>query len=680
MGTEAAPTYHPSAQPSNQPSDSSRLFRVGAAIKKSVTLLMSRQAFDGHWVGELQGDTILESEYILLLAFLGREEEEKTTRIASYILSQQLPNGGWNNYPEGPPDLSVSVKAYFALKLTGHDPQSDYMVRARELILSLGGAARCNSFTKFYLALLGQFPYENCPAVPPEMMFLRRWAYFNIYAMSSWTRTIVIPLSIFYAFKPIRTLPVDKGIRELFLESPEKILWPHPPTRWPFTWTNFFLGLDYLIKKLGRWEPRWLRARAVEHAKNWMLERFSDSDGLGAIFPPMIYTVISLRCLGYADDSEEMKWALRQLEDLMIEDGDTIRLQPCFSPVWDTALTLIALADGGVSSEAAAVSKGIRWLLDREVHRPGDWSITNPNLEPAGWFFEYRNGFYPDTDDTAMVLMALARSKSEIRSTKLETNPKHEIQNQTSPMQRGLRWLLEMQNDDGGWAAFDRNINRELLTKVPFADHNAMLDPSCPDITGRVLEALGHFGYSVGQRAVDRAVAFIEKNQNSDGAWIGRWGVNYIYGTWQVLAGLARIGFDMNHPMVRRAVAWLKSVQQPAGGWGETCRSYDDPTLAGKGTPTASQTAWALLGLIAVGEAQSDEVEAGIDFLLRTQRLDGGWDEEPFTGTGFPKVFYLKYHMYSLYFPLMAMARYRAKAEMCNPKSETSTKSTLLAT
>ncbi|HEV2947805.1 MAG TPA: prenyltransferase/squalene oxidase repeat-containing protein, partial [Gemmataceae bacterium] len=371
---------------------------------------------------------------------------------------------------------------------------------------------------------------------------------------------------------------------------------------------------------------------------------------------------------------------------LMIEDGDTIRLQPCFSPVWDTALTLIALADGGVSSEAAAVSKGVRWLLDREVRWPGDWSITNSHLEPGGWFFEYRNGFYPDTDDTAMVLMALARSvgwaessRPTRPSTHIPTDPfsvgLEDSAHPTAPaIQRGLTWLLGMQNDDGGWAAFDRNINRELLTKVPFADHNAMLDPSCPDITGRVLEALGHFGYRVGNAAVDCAVAFIEKTQNQDGAWIGRWGVNYIYGTWQVLAGLARIGFDMNHPVVRRAVAWLKSVQQPGGGWGETCRSYDDPTLAGKGTPTASQTAWALLGLIAAGEACSDEVEAGIDFLQRTQREDGGWEEEPFTGTGFPKVFYLKYHMYSLYFPLMALARFLCKSEVPNPKAETNSK------
>ena len=643
MGSQAVSSPKRLSPDSDLQNDSPQFQPTLTAIERTVSLLLARQAFDGHWVGELEGDTILESEYILLLAFLGREREPQVSKIAGYVLSKQMPEGGWNNYPEGPADLSVSVKAYFALKLAGHDPRADYMVRARELIRSLGGAAGCNSFTKFYLALLGQFPYANCPAVPPEMTFLPRWSYFNIYAMSSWTRTIVIPLSIFYAFKPVRHLPEELGIRELFLEPPEKSLWPHPPTRQLFSWTNFFLGLDFLVKRLGRWEPLWLRKRAVNRAKDWMLERFADSDGLGAIFPPMIYTVISLRCLGYADDSSEMQWALQQLEDLMIEDGDTIRLQPCFSPVWDTALTLIALADCEVSSETAAVAKGVRWLLEREVRRPGDWSLTNPGLEPGGWFFEYRNGFYPDTDDTAMVLMALARSGL----TKIPA------------IERGLTWLLGMQNDDGGWAAFDRNINHELLTKVPFADHNAMLDPSCPDITARVLEALGHFGYRVGQPPVDRAVAYLENTQTPDGTWIGRWGVNYIYGTWQVLAGLSKIGYDMRRPVVRRAVAWLKSVQQPGGGWGETCRSYDDPALAGKGRPTASQTAWALLGLLAASEVESVEVEAGVDYLLSTQRDDGSWHEEPFTGTGFPKVFYLKYHMYCLYFPLMALARYR---------------------
>jgi squalene-hopene/tetraprenyl-beta-curcumene cyclase len=606
--------------------------------------MLGLQAADGHWVGELQGDTILESEYVLLMAFFGREREERVVKAGRYILEQQLASGGWNNYPDGPAELSVSVKAYFALKLAGHDVNAGYMRRARELIRSLGGAARCNSFTKFYMALLGQFPYGNCPAVPPEMVFLPRWAYFNLYAMSSWTRTIVVPLSIVYAHKPVRRLPPELGIRELFIEPPETPLWPHPPARRLLTWTNFFLAVDWAIKRLDSPTLSFVRARAVARTAAWLQEHFTDSDGVGAIFPPIIYTIISLHCLGYGQDSREMCWALKQLDDLAIENDNTLRMQPCFSPVWDTALTLIALADAGV--DEPALERGARWLVDREVRRPGDWSLINRGLTPGGWFFEYRNGFYPDTDDTAMVLMALARTGHITTEAG------------AAAAQRGLRWLLGMQNPDGGWAAFDRGINRDVLTKIPFADHNAMLDPSCPDITARVLEALGHFGYRVGDAVVDRAVAFVHQTQERDGMWLGRWGVNYIYGTWQVLAGLRRIGFDMRRPLVRQAVAWLKRVQQSGGGWGETCRSYDDPRLAGQGTPTASQTAWALLGLIAAGEEHTNAVRAGIDYLQATQRPDGTWEEEQFTGTGFPKVFYLKYHMYRLYFPLMALVRY----------------------
>jgi squalene-hopene/tetraprenyl-beta-curcumene cyclase len=609
---------------------------------------LEQQNSDGHWVGELQGDTILESEYVILMAFLGREGDEHVSKAASYILTQQTPEGAWNNYPDGPPELSVSVKAYLALKLAGHDPRAPYMRRACAVIRSLGGAEKCNSFTQYYLALLGQYPYANCPTVPPEMMLLPRWAYINIYAMSSWTRTIVVPLTIFYAHKPVRKLPAKLGIRELFLEAPHKPRWPHPPTRRMLTWTNLFLGIDQALKAIDWIGLGPIRAAAVKRAKEWMLEHLEDSDGLGAIYPPIIYTIISLRCLGYSDDSPEMRWALKQLENLVIEEQDTVRLQPCFSPIWDTALTLIALADSGLSGKHPAVQSAARWLLDREVRRRGDWSASNPNLEPAGWFFEYRNGFYPDTDDTAMVLMALAKTG---HASTPAGRPAAE---------RAVRWLLGMQNDDGGWAAFDRNINREVLTEVPFADHNAMLDPSCPDITARVLEALGHFGHREGGSHVDRALRFLAATQDPRGCWIGRWGVNYIYGTWQVLTGLASIGFDMNRPMVRKAVDWLKRVQQPGGGWGETCRSYDDPSLAGQGTPTASQSAWALMGLLAAGEAHSDEVQAGVDYLLSSQDHDGRWQEEQFTGTGFPKVFYLKYHMYSVYFPMIALARYES--------------------
>jgi len=648
------------------------------ALERTRRCLLDRQAADGHWVGELQGDTILESEYILLMAFLGRERDQRVAKAARYLLTQQMSEGGWNNYPDGPADLSVSVKAYFALKLAGHDPEAAYMRQACEVIRALGGAARCNSFTQFYLALLGQFPYANCPAVPPEMMLLPRWAYFNIYAMSSWTRTIVIPLSIFYAHKPSRPLPPELGIRELFLEPPETPRWPHPPTQRWLSWTNLFLVLDQVLKLLGPGQGRvkwglpadddrdpegtnrvfpfrfqlsplgWLRAVSLKKAHAWLLQHFQDSDGVGAIYPPIIYTIISLHCLGYADDSPEMQWALKQLDNLMIEEEETLRIQPCFSPVWDTALTLIALADAGVSGRDEAVQNAAHWLFEREVRQPGDWSKMNPGLEPAGWFFEYRNGFYPDVDDTAMVLTALAK-------TGQASHPRGR-----PAAERGLRWLLGMQNRDGGWAAFDRDNDHEVLTRVPFADHNAMLDPSCPDITARVLEALGYYGYSTEHPQVARALEFLQSRQEDSGAWLGRWGVNYIYGSWQVLTGLRSIGFDMHHPMVRKAVRWLKQVQQPGGSWGETCRSYDDPSLAGQGTPTASQTAWALLALLAAGEAHSEAVRAGIDYLLLTQQTDGTWHEDHFTGTGFPKVFYLKYHMYSIYFPLMALARYAA--------------------
>jgi len=666
--------------------------QLTTAVDRARACLLDLQKPDGHWVGELQGDTILESEYILLLAFLGREADEKVAKAARYLLQQQQPEGGWGNYPGGPADISVSVKAYFALKVAGYRSDEPFMQRACAVIRSLGGAAACNSFTKFYLALLGQFPYDNCASVPPEMMLLPHWFYFNIYAMSSWTRTIVVPLSIFSAHRPVRQLPAEQGIGELFLEHPDTPLWPHPPSGWWPSWTNCFLGLDWLYKKAERVGLGFIRRRALQSAAAWMLEHLEDSDGLGAIFPPMVYTIICLRCLGYADDSPEMRWAVQQLEDLIIEEGDTIRLQPCFSPVWDTALTLVALADAGATLPEESVERGVRWLLDCEVRRPGDWSVAAPKLEPAGWYFEYRNAFYPDTDDTAMVLMALARADSARRGAPSAERgapsaergapsaergapsaergaliAEHEAwansgrlrDRLAEPALRAVRWLLHMQNSDGGWAAFDRDINRELLTKVPFADHNAMLDPSCPDITSRVLEALGHHGYRADQPVVERAIHFLRRTQEPSGAWPGRWGVNYLYGTWQVLQGLAKIGFDMQDPMARRAVAWLKSVQQDDGSWGETCASYDDPSLAGQGEPTASQTAWALLGLIAADEVDSDAVHRGVEYLVRTQEHDGNWREAPFTGTGFPKVFYLKYHLYSLYFPLMALARYQ---------------------
>lgn len=619
---------------------------VADAVDRGRGGLLARQRSDGHWVGELEGDTILESEFVLLLAFLGKAEDSRVRLAANYLRARQLPDGGWANYPGGPAEVSVSVKAYFALKIAGHAADEPHMRRAAETVHRLGGAEATNSFTRFYLALLGQVPYSACPSVPAELILLPRWFFFNIYAMSAWSRTIFVPLSVVDAYKPVTALPERMHVRELFLHPPETPRWPAKPTKQWLSWTNFFLGVDWLFKKAERFRLTVLRRHAVRKAVAWMRERCEESDGIGAIFPPIVYNAIVLHCLGVGEDDPEMQWVMKQLEDLSIVEGDTLRLQPCLSPVWDTALSLIGLADAGEPGASRGSEAALRWLLDKEVRREGDWSKVVRGVEPGGWFFEYRNAFYPDTDDTSMVLIAIARGGHSTREPC------------RAAIHRALNWLLAMQNSDGGWAAFDRDINKEILTKVPFADHNAMLDPSCPDITARVLEALSHYGYRTGQPPVDQAVAFILSHQEENGSWFGRWGVNYVYGTWQVLVGLEAIGFDMTVPAVRRAVRWLKEAQNADGGWGESCLSYDDPSTAGQGPSTASQTAWALLGLMAAGEGESEEVRAGVEFLVGAQDPDGGWTEEPFTGTGFPRVFYLKYHMYPVYFPLMALGRY----------------------
>jgi len=624
---------------------------VGDALERGRLGLLARQQPDGHWVGELEGDTILESEFILLLAFLGRSDDRRIRLAANYLLEKQQDDGGWSNYPGGPAEISVSVKAYFALKIAGHDAVEPRMRRAAAVIRQLGGAEATNSFTRFYLALLGQLPYAACASVPAEIVLLPRWFFFNLYAMSAWSRTIFVPLAVVDAFKPVTPLPESMHIRELFLEPPETPRWPAKPTRAWISWTNLFLGIDWCFKKLERWKLTPFRKLAVRRAVAWMRERYANSDGLGAIFPPMVYNAIVLRCLGVPDNDLEMLWAMKQIDDLCIEDGDTLRLQPCLSPVWDTALSLIGLADADEATDSPDVQAAVRWLMDKEVRQTGDWAQTVRGVSPGGWFFEYRNGFYPDTDDTSMVLIALARTGHHLSS---ECQPS---------VHRALTWLLAMQNSDGGWAAFDRDIDNEVLTKVPFADHNAMLDPSCPDISARILESLSHYGWSVGQKPVDRAVKFILARQEANGSWFGRWGVNYLYGTWQVLVGLEAVGFDRKRAEIRAAAHWLKTVQNSDGGWGESCLSYDDPSAAGVGPSTASQTAWAILGLLAAGEAESESVQAGIEYLLGTQEPDGGWSEEPFTGTGFPRVFYLKYHMYPTYFPLMALGRYQKHAQ-----------------
>ena len=657
---------------------------VRRAIHQTRQWLLDQQAADGSWCAELEGDSLLESETILLLTFLGHEDTEAAERLADYLVEKQLPEGGWAMYPGGQVEISGSVKAYFALKLTGHDPSAEYMRRARTAIMAHGGADAVNSFTRFFLALLGQISYDQCPAVPPELVLLPKWFPLNIHAFSAWSRTIIVPLTIISAMRPVRRIEPRLGIRELFLREPEN--WP--PLKCPglqgnsgaFSWDGFFRSADRMFKWCQRRRLLPMRRKAIMAAERWMLARFDRSDGPGAIYPPIVWSIVALKCLGYPDDSPELQYCREELRKLTIDDEQTgtTRLQPCRSPVWDTALTVRALAASGARPENPAMREAIQWLLARQIQRRGDWA-ESVNVEPGGWCFEYNNDFYPDCDDTAMVLMALQSRFAEPTEEhealppelKLATMPPDEnkenrrrvaeLEDTVAAIDRGQSWLLAMQNSDGGWGAFDRNNNREFLCHVPFADHNAMIDPSTPDLAGRVLEALGQLGRRLGDPAVDRGVAYIRSTQNADGSWFGRWGVNYIYGTWQAITGLAAVGVPTDDPAIVAGANWLLVHQQAGGGWGESPDSYEFPHLRGQGPITASQTAWALLGLLAAGLEHHPAVARGIRYLLNTQNEDGVWDEPEFTGTGFPRVFYLRYHYYPIYFPLLALSQWAVK-------------------
>lgn len=638
-----------SVHPASNGSGGARSMEEGSrqAWRESLRLgsdyLLSLQKPDGHWVGELEGDTILESEYALFLKFMGWLDDERLDQLAVYIERKQAPHGGWAIYPGGPLDVSASVKAYLVLRLAGREPGSAAMDRARRAILEAGGVPAANTFTKIYLAIFGLYPWDGTPVVPPELILLPKWSYLNIYEISAWSRTILIPLAILSALRPSSPLPV--GIDELF-PGPRsgrelRLKWENR-----FCWRNFFLTIDRLLHFCERHKIYPWRRQALARCEAWMLDRFPKSGGLGAIFPPMINALMALRCLGYADDSPEVQQQYRELRAFEIVEEGAMRMQPCVSPVWDTALCSMSLNAAGLPGDHPALLRAGEWLVERRIRERGDWAVKRPYAPVAAWYFEYENEFYPDVDDTIAVLMAL-------KGTDLESE---------QPVRRLCRqaidWVFAMQCRGGGWGSFDVDNDRALLTQVPFADHNAMIDPPTADITGRTLEMLGRYGYTLDEPRVRRAVEFIRQEQDEDGAWFGRWGVNYIYGAWQVLKGLAAVGEDMSLPYVARAAAWLKNHQNADGGWGETCESYADPALRGLGPSTASQTAWALMGLISAGAAGSDSVQRGIEYLTSTQNRDGSWAETEFTGTGFPKVFYLRYHLYCCYFPVFALGMY----------------------
>jgi len=615
------------------------------AVERAAGYLLSLQATEGYWVGELEADTTLESDYIFYLNILRKAEPSRIARLATYVRRHQLDDGGWSIYQGGPSEVNATVKAYVALQLAGDSPDAAHMARARECILRIGGLEKTNSFTRFYLALVGAISWDLVPAVPPEMMLLPNWFYFNIYEMSSWTRAIVIPMAILYHYKPCWAHAGRFRVDDLFA-TPNRKLASFQFDRQLITWRNFFLVLDRACKLYERLPWRPLRHLALRLARQWMREHLERSDGLAAIYPAMMNSVFALLALGHGPDDPLTAREIGQMARFEIEEGDTLRVQPCLSPVWDTAIAMVGLEEAGLPPDHTSLVQASRWLLENQLLGAGDWVVKNRDAEPGGWAFEFRNDFYPDVDDTAFVLMALQR-------VQYPDAPRME-----RAIRRGIAWLLSMQNRDGGWGAFDRDNDCSILTQVPFADHNAMIDPSTADVTARVVECLGRFGWPCSHTVIKRALAFLLRDQAEDGSWYGRWGSNYVYGTSGVLRSLEPVALA-SRGFARRSVDWLCSVQNPDGGWGESLASYHRPELKGRGPSTPSQTAWGLIGLMAAGEAESPCASRAVEFLLSRQSPDGSWDEEAFTGTGFPCVFYLRYHLYRNYFPLYALARYR---------------------
>ena len=624
---------------------------VDEAITRSQAFLLSEQKPSGFWVGELFADATLVADMVAFYHWWGVVDRDWERKAVQHLFDRQLPEGGWNIYPHGPAEVNATVKAYLALKLAGVCTTDPRMLKAREITRSLGGVPRMNTFSKLYLALLGLVGWNHVPTIPCEILLIGKWFHVNFWEMSNWSRAMLIPLAIINHFRPTRPLKNGLTLDELYPNGKWELTESLRPRYFDFSVRNAFLWLDKLHKLAERFARHRLhpfRGRALRKAESWMIERFEGSDGLAAIFPAMLNALIALIALGYPDDHPQVLRAHRELKKLEHHTADSLRIEPCFSPVWDTAIVTMCLRESGVPSDHPRMKSAANWLLDREIRFRGDWQHKNPTqVEPSGWVFEYNNKWNPDVDDTAMVLMALRQI------------PTDDVQRRDECFRRALRWMLTFQCRDGGWAAFDKDCTKNILEKVPFADHNAMLDPECADITARILELLGYEGQLTDDPQIQMAIRYLQKQQEPDGSWYGRWGVNYIYGTWQVLRGMNAQRVDMNQPWLVKGRDWLRSVQLPEGGWGERCNTYDDPVFKGTGPATPSQTAWAVMGLCAMGDPNDAWLRRGVDWLVKNQNEDGSWTEDEITGTGFPKVFYLKYDIYRNSWPLLALATYR---------------------
>ena len=623
------------------------LSAVARTVKSVADGLKELQAENGHWAFELEADATIPSEFILLEHFLGQIDDEVEAKLAAYIRERQAVHGGWPLFYGGDFNISATVKAYFALKLVGDDPDAPHMALAREAILAHGGAARCNVFSRFTLALFGEVPWRAVPTMPVEIMLLPSWFPFNLDMVSYWSRTVIVPLLILSALKPEAKNPRGVGIAELFVTP------PHRERRYIVNSTGASLGhvfllLDRILYVGERLIPKRLRAHAIDAAVTFINKRANGEGGLGGIFPAMANTVMAQAALGYREDDPRRRASMEAIRKLLVLGPDKGYCQPCISPVWDTGLAMLALMEAGELEDSESMREGVKWLLDRQILEvEGDWAVRRPGLRPGGWPFQYRNDHYPDIDDTAVVVMALDRARRSGNGVEMRT-----------ALARAIEWVVGMQSEDGGWGSFDADNTYHYLNHIPFADHGALLDTPTADVTARCVSMLCQLGYGPGHPAVARGLDSLRRSQESDGSWYGRWGTNYIYGTWSALSALNAAKEDHASPHMGKAVAWLKACQREDGGWGEDGATYWPERKGEAKASTPSQTAWAILGLMAAGEVESDAVARGVEYLLSAPRKGAVWSERWYTAVGFPRVFYLRYHGYRTYFPLWALARY----------------------
>ena len=629
---------------------------TGNALETSIAsathALLDHQRADGHWVFELEADGTIPSEYVLLRHYLGEPVDAPLeAKIAKYLCRTQGAHGGWALVHDGAFDMSASVKAYFALKMIGESVDAPHMVRAREAILSRGGAIHSNVFTRFLLATFGVLSWKSVPVLPIEIMLLPMWSPFHINKISYWARTTMVPLMVIAALKPLAKNPKGVGVDELFLQDPRSIGMTAKAPHQSWAWFALFSALDSVLRVIEPMFPKRLRQRAIDTALAFIEERLNGEDGMGAIYPPMANIVMMYDALGKGADYPPRAITRRGLDKLLVISEEEAYCQPCVSPVWDTGLTCHAMNEAGGEAAMSSVEKGLDWLLPRQVlDLKGDWAVKRPEVRPGGWAFQYNNAYYPDLDDTAVVVMSMDRIRRETGTGKYD-----------AAIARGREWIEGMQSDDGGWAAFDVNNLEYYLNNIPFSDHGALLDPPTEDVTGRCISMLAQLGETVeSSKIVAAGVEYLRRTQHPEGSWYGRWGINYIYGTWSVLCALNAVGVSHQDPMIWKAADWLVSVQNEDGGWGEDAVSYRlDYRGLERAPSTASQTAWALLALMAAGEVANPVVARGVECLMATQGEKGTWDEQRYTATGFPRVFYLRYHGYAKFFPLWALARYR---------------------